>query len=91
MMGPYDHKAVDFWKKSLKKTYTKTLILYSLYNERKCIGYMITKQFRAQLGHIFPFSAGAIYPQLHQFEEKALANFTAGYKNPFFYVLGYKK
>ncbi|MFX1532996.1 MAG: PadR family transcriptional regulator [Promethearchaeota archaeon] len=75
MMDLYAHKSVDFWKKSLKKTYARTLILYSLYNERKCIGYMITKQLRAQLGHVFPFSASAIYPQLQQFEERGLANF----------------
>ena len=72
MMDPHDHEFVDFWKKRLKKTYIRMLILYSLYNEKKCTGYMITKQLRAQLGHIFPLSAGAIYPQLQQFEERGL-------------------
>ncbi|MFX1255978.1 MAG: PadR family transcriptional regulator [Promethearchaeota archaeon] len=72
VMDSYDQNFIDFWKKKIKKSYIRMLILYSLYIEGKCTGYMITRQLKAQLGHIFQLSAGAIYPQLQQFEERGL-------------------
>ena len=73
-MSLYNDIFIQTWKKTIKRAYIQMLILYTLFIEQNCTGYMITEQIRARLGDTFQLSAGTIYPQLKKLENHGLVS-----------------
>ena len=73
-MGAYNIEFIQIWLKTIKRAYIQMLILYTLFIEENCTGYMITEQIRARLGDTFQLSAGTIYPQLKKLENHGLVS-----------------
>ncbi|MFX0064734.1 MAG: PadR family transcriptional regulator [Candidatus Hermodarchaeota archaeon] len=73
-MSLYDQEYVEFWKKVVKKSTIRMLILLTLVTEQYSTGFLITKQIRNRVEKLFRISAGAIYPQIKELEEQGLVN-----------------
>lgn len=60
------------WLKHIKKSYIQMIIVYILFTEKNCTGYIITESLRSRLGSLFTISAGTVYPQLNKLVEDGI-------------------